>query len=133
MAKQQLAVTTEPSLDRVKVDVYRPYPLIGAHPSEAQVIGGYAIPALQVRMPANAPGVLRNDFVGHLANTWDGPSTIWSAPSQGKQYPMTGGAVAMPLNSYQSQVMMTTPPPQNRAAFTAAVQRFLATRGNRSS
>jgi hypothetical protein len=133
MAKQQLAVTTEPSLDRVKVDVYRPYPLIGAYPSEAQVIGGYAIPAIKVRMPVNAPGVLRNDFVGHLANTWDGPSTIWSAPSQGKQYPMTGGAVAMPLNSYQSQVMMTTPPPQNRAAFTAAVQRFLATRGNRSS
>jgi hypothetical protein len=46
---------------------------------------------------------------------------------------MTGGAVNMPLNSYQSQVMATTPPAQNRAAFTAAVQRFLATRGNRAS
>ena len=133
MAKQSLAVTTEPSLDRIKVDTYRPYPLIGAHPSEAQVIGGYAIPAIKVRMPVNAPGVLRNDFVGQLANTWDGPSTIWSAPSQGTKYQLNGGAVAMPLNSYQSQVMMTTPPPQNRAAFTAAVRRFLATRGNRSS
>ena len=133
MAKQRLAVTTEPSLDRVRVDTYRPYPLIGTHPPDYQAIGGYAVPAIKVRMPVNAPGVLRNDFVGQLANTWDGPSTIWSAPSQGKQYPMTGGAVNMPLNSYQSQVMATTPPAQNRAAFTAAVQRFLATRGNRSS
>lgn len=114
MAKQRLAVTTEPSLDRVRVDTYRPYPLVGAHPQDSDVIGGYAIPAIKVRMPANAPGVLGNDFVGQLANTWDGPSTIWSAPNQGKQYPLTGGAVNMPLNSYQSQVMATTPPPQNR-------------------
>ena len=134
MAKQpRVAVTTEPSLDRIRIDTYRPFPLIGQHYSADQVIGAYAIPAIKVRMPANAPGVLRNDFVGQLANTWDAPSTIWSAPAQGKQYPMTGGAVVMPLPSYQAQVMMTTPPPQNRAAFTAAVQRFLATRGNRAS
>jgi hypothetical protein len=133
MAKQRLAVTTEPSLDAVKIDTYRPFPLIGQHFSPDQVIGGYAIPAIKVRMPSNAPGVLRNDFVGQLANIWDGPSTIWWARNQGGTHPLVGGAVNSPLPSYQAQVMATTPPAQNRAAFTAAVQRFLATRGNRSS
>ena len=133
MAKQRVAVTTEPSLDRIRIDTYRPYPLIGAHPADFQVIGGYATPAIKVREPVNAPGVLRNDFVGQLANVWDGPSTIWWARNQGSTNPLTGGAVASPLPSYQAQVMATTPPAQNRAAFTAAVQRFLATRGNRSS
>ena len=57
MAKQRLAVTTEPSLDRIRIDTYRPYPLIGTHPPDYQAIGGYAVPAIKVRMPANAPGV----------------------------------------------------------------------------
>ena len=67
MAKQQcLSVITEPSEDAVKVDRYVSAPLIGQHPAEWQQIGGYAIPALQLRTPANAPGVLRNDVVGQL-------------------------------------------------------------------
>ena len=134
MAKQQcLSVITEPSEDAVKVDRYVSAPLIGQHPAEWQQIGGYAIPAFQLRTPANAPGVLRNDVVGQLLNRWNAPSTIWWAREQGSTNPLTGGAVNSPLPSYSAQVMNTMPPAQNRAAFTAAVQRFLATRGNRAN
>jgi hypothetical protein len=132
MAKQCLAVTSEPSRDRVRPDVYRAFPLIGSHWPEYAYIGGYATPAIKVREPVNAPGVLRDDFVGHLYNQWDAPSTIWWARTQGSAVQLVGGSVQQPLPSYSAVVMNETPPPANRAAFSAAVQRFLATRGFRA-
>lgn len=132
MKQCRMAVTTEPSARVVTPDHYVPAPKLGHHPPDYEVIGGYPF-QIKVRQCVNAPGVLRNDFVGQLANRWDGPSTIWWGRNQGSSYPLVGGAVYQPLPAYSAQVMAATPPPANRAAFSAAVQKFLATRGNRAN
>lgn len=132
MAKQSRAITSEPSLDRLRKDGYLPLPQVGSHPPDYQVIGRYAF-SIKLREPVNAPGLLRNDFVGQLLNRWDAPTTIWWARDQGGTYPLFGGRTQEPLPSYSASIMMTEPPPQNRAAFSAAVSRFLATRGFRAT
>jgi hypothetical protein len=126
------SVVSEPNLAHLAQDGYTSAPNYGHHPPDYEVIGRYRF-AIKLRQPVNAPGVLRNDFVGQLLNRWNAPSTIWWARSQGTQYPLTGGPVKQPLPSYSATTMMTEAPPQNRAAFSAAVQRFLATRGNRAA
>lgn len=107
------------------------YVAIDAIPAHYQ-IGAYRL-ARGYRRHVNDPGALRWDGVSSLLSRWNAPPYTQFARYQGKVNVNVGGAVYSPLASYDAQVMSTSPPPANRAAFTSAVQRFLTTRGSRAN
>lgn len=107
------------------------YVAVDAIPGNYQV-GRYRLPR-GYRRNVNNPGLLRDDFVGSLLSRWNAPPYQWWARNQGQINVNIGGATYAPLPSYDAQIVNTTPPPANRAAYTTAVQKFLATRGARAN